>query len=249
MKIIKIETRTRKKDKIENDIFSEDYSLYNNSYAIVSDGITRNKYYKKGYSVAYTAAKKATEALSFALDKGIDMKEGFKMANNAVKELNQKEKLFKDSLAGTCLVSVLRKGDNFTYGQIGDSRAFRISSKGDLFLTRDMVKECKEDFLKEGGGDINKLRNNPNEKRKTFGALTGEEAALEYFIYGNLPFHKGDVVGVFSDGVSPFFESDKNFLKVILRGDKEEIEEYLEKAPFQNDDEKTLIFFYDKENI
>lgn len=262
LNFIRVEVSTKNRNKLENHIFSEDYSIFNNlrEYAIIADGVTRDKYFKKGFSLAYESAKKSSIILSsFLFNKGFksnkeNIKKGFIEANNTVRKINEKEGLWENSdyldrdLAGTCLASLIREKDYFYYGFVGDCRIFKISPNKKIFITKDVVEEAREDFPKLK--DLKKRRfltrkerrNNPKSSYKTYGVLTGEKEALnkKYFKVGRFRYKKGDIVGIFSDGVTPFFEKDKDFLDIMLTLNKNKINKYLGNQV--TIDEKTLIF-------
>lgn len=258
----RIKVNTKNINKLENNIFSEDYSIFNNlrEYAIIADGVTRDKYFKNGFSLAYKSAKKSSNVLSSILkeDKFKDnkktIKKGFLEANNAVKKINEKEGLFENcnyldkDLAGTCLACLKKENDYFYYGFVGDCRIFKISSNKKIFITEDVVEKARIDFPKIK--DLKKRRfltrkerrNNPKSNYRTYGVLTGEKEALnkKYFKIGKFKCKKGDIIGIFSDGITPFFEKDKDFLDIMLTLNKNKIKKYLENQTSL--DEKTLIF-------
>ena len=261
LNFIRIKVNTKNRNKLENGIFSEDYSIFNNlkEYAIVADGVTRDKYFKNGFSLAYNSAKKSSTTLSSILKKDKlknnieSIKKGFIEANNAVRKINKKEGLWENcnyldrDLAGTCLVSLIREKDYFYYGLVGDCRIFKISPSKKIFITKDVVEEAREEFPKLK--DLNKRRfltrkerrNNPKSSYKTYGVLTGEKDALnkKYFKVGRVSCKKGDIIGIFSDGVTPFFRKDNEFFNILLSCNRNKIKKYLEKQ--ETLDEKTLI--------
>ncbi len=262
LNFIRIKVDTKNKDKLENGIFSEDYSIFNNSkeYAIIADGVTRDKYFKKGYSLAYSSAKKSSTILfsSFikkeSKDNKKNIKKGFIEANNAVKKINQKEGLWDNcnyldkDLIGTCLACFIKEKDYLSYGFVGDCRIFKISPNKKIFITEDVVEKARLEFPKIKDNEKRRFlirkerRNNPRSNYKTYGVLTGEKDALnkKYFKLGKIKCKKGNIIGIFSDGVTPFFEKDRDFLDILLSLNKNKIKKYLENQ--KTIDEKTLIF-------
>lgn len=263
METLVFEWPTGVQKKLNNGIESEDYVVWNDNcgYWIVADGVSRDVYTREGYSLALEAAKRAANAMAGKLtvdNSGQDIKEAFQLANNAVKELNKMEGLWGEGnnnyldrdLAGTCLACLVQRGSRFCYGYVGDCRVAHISSDGDLSITPDQVLEAKTEFPQEGEHDERVVvirkerRNNPSDKHKTYGVLTGEDAALDpkYLKFGSYECKSGDVVVVCSDGVAPFVEKDKLFPKLLLNGSREEIQAHVANldSAYQNTDEKTL---------
>ncbi len=265
---IKIEWKTKKKEKIKKRILTEDFSIFDNEkeYIVVADGVTRDVYEKYGKSPAYNAAKLAVTSCASCFVKPVKdsrkaIKGGFEKANEKIRELNKKENLWGEGnndyldrdLAGTCLACILKRENKIFYGYVGDCRIFKVSKDKKLFITKDVVKEAKLKFpkIKDKEKKIvlirKERRNNPKSPHKTYGVLTGEKEALnkKYFGVGDFSYKKGDIVGVFSDGVAPFVEKDKKFLELLFSGTKKEIKDYVLNlnSPLQNEDEKTLIFF------
>ena len=48
------------------------------------------------------------------------------------------------------------------------------------------------------------MRNHPDRRFMTYGALTGEASALSYLKTGSIDLETGDIVVLFSDGIYPF---------------------------------------------
>lgn len=266
MEIFVFEWPTGVQKKLDNGIVSEDYVVWNDNcgYWIVADGVSRDVYARKGYSLAREAARRAANAMAGKLtvdNSGQDIKEAFQLANNAVKELNKEEGLWGEGnndyldrdLAGTCLACIVQRKGKFSYGYVGDCRIAHLSSGGDLFITPNQVLEAKVEFpqRRERNEQVvairKERRNNPSDSHKTYGVLTGEDAALDplYLKFGSFECRPGDVVVVCSDGVAPFVEKDKQFSQLLLNGSREEIQMHVAnlKSAYQNTDEKTLILF------
>lgn len=261
--VMAFEWPTGVQKKLDNGVTSEDYANWNEEkdYFIVADGVSRDVYEQQGYSPARAAAEQATGAMAESLSQGKGIGEAFQFANEAVREMNKKEGLWGESnhnyldrdLAGTCVACVVKENSEFRYGYVGDCRIAHISAGGELFITPDQVTEARTEFPKDGTRDERAVtirrerRNNPSDSHKTYGVLTGEETALDpkYLKTGSIQAELGDVVAVFSDGVAPFIEKDKQFRQLLLSADQEAIRQYVAnpESPYQNTDEKTLILY------
>lgn len=90
----------------------------------------------------------------------------------------------------------------------------------------------------------NNLNNIKNGKCISYGALTGETAAIDFIKTGEVTLEKGDTVIVYSDGMVNFL-LEKEFIKLVLNFDKERFENYLNKTSYESYDkygkEKTLV--------
>jgi len=266
MEIIVLEWSTGVQKKLDNGIKSEDYAVWDkdHGYYIVADGVSRDIYERKGFSLARISAERAAHAMASRLsrfDSEQAIHEAFKLANKAVKAFNEEEGLFGEGnnnyldrdLAGTCLACMVQKKGKFSYGYVGDCRIAHLSSGGDLFITPDQVREAKVEFPQERERNKEVVtirkerRNNPSDPHKTYGVLTGEDAALDpkYLKFGSYEYKSGDVVLVCSDGIAPFVEKDKLFTQLLLNRSKKKIQAYVAnpKSPYYNDDEKTLILY------
>lgn len=266
-KTMVFEWPTSVQKKLENGINSEDCASWDdedNRFFIVADGVSRDAYDRKGYSVARAAAERAVDAADDRLSTDAHeqaLKEAFLLANQAVKELNKDTGLWGDGnndyldrdLAGTCLACMTREKNLFRYGYVGDCRVAHISSTGNLFITPDQVTEARAQFPKEGERDVRAVtirkerRNNPESMYKTYGVLTGEDSALDpnYLKLGSFTAEPGDAVMVCSDGIAPFIEQDEEFRQLLLHGNEEAIRSHVDNpdSPYQNTDEKTLVLY------
>lgn len=265
-KILAFEWPTRVEKKLENGIISEDYAAWNEEegYFIVADGVSRDVYQRKGYSPAREAAELAVKAMAQRFssdDREKAIPEAFQQANQAVRRLNEEEGLWGEGnhnyldhdLAGTCAAALVRGDNEFHFGYVGDCRIVHLSPDGALFITPDQVTEARAEFPKEGTREERAVtirkerRNNPTDLHRTYGVLTGEEAALDpvYLKTGRLKCKPGDVIAVCSDGVAPFIENDELFRQLLLSGDENTIRQHVTNpdSPHQNKDEKTLILY------
>lgn len=233
---------------------------------VVTDGVTRSKNEQGEYpypSPALKASKAAAGAIgeSLTLHEKIDesdISQAFASGNTAVKKLNKKIGLWKNhnyldrDLAGTVGSCAVEQDGEILYGYIGDCGVAHISGQGELIWhSDDDVSAARTDFPKpeevKGNERIiavrKDFRNNPTAKHKTYGVLTGEDTALSYVHTGRRPYNPGDVLLVYSDGISPFILEDAAFRSLLLEGDQEKIQQYVAErsSPQKNYDEKTLI--------
>jgi serine/threonine protein phosphatase PrpC len=264
MESLLFEWTTRVAKKLNNKITSEDYAAFSDDqgYYIVADGVSRDVYNQKGYSLARDAAERAVNASINVFSKQIApefIKEAFIKANNAVRQLNIEKGLWgfgnhnylDRDLVGTCLACLIWVRDTFHYGYIGDCRIANISSNGSFFITPDQVAKAKSEFPQEGPLSQRVItirkdrRNNPAESHTTYGVLTGEDAALDsnYLGFGSFKPSIDSVTAICSDGVAPFIENNLEFRELLLKGNSKGIQDYIAESvsPYQNTDEKTLI--------
>ena len=95
-------------------------------------------------------------------------------------------------------------------------------------------------------------RNNPNNikdnKCVSYGALTGEEEAINFIRTGKVKLSPSDIVVLYSDGFVNFLD-DKKFINLLLNFDKEHVEKYVhekaEKCYDKYGKEKTIIVLKD----
>jgi hypothetical protein len=240
-----------------------------NHVFVVADGVSRTKNEKDEYpypSPARMASRVAADAMGQALADGKEMKQTFADGNAAVKKLNEKLGLWDNhdywvnDFAGTVGAVVVERDGKTEYGYIGDCGVAHISATGELLWHSDddveaarvgfpkmehrpafapSTQEVKDRFIK-----VRKdFRNNPKADYKTFGVLTGEDAALEYVKTGSLETKPGELVVVYSDGILPFILKDPVFRGLLLKGDQEEIRQYIDERSSQEThyDEKTVI--------
>lgn len=92
----------------------------------------------------------------------------------------------------------------------------------------------------------NNLDNVQDGKCVSFGALTGEDSAIEFIRNGKIELSTGDIVLVYSDGFSNLLH-DSEFISQILKFDKNKFESYVESKSLKDYDkygkEKTIVIF------
>lgn len=92
----------------------------------------------------------------------------------------------------------------------------------------------------------NNLNNIKDGRCISYGALTGEESAVEFIREGQVDLEKNDTVILYSDGFKNYLH-DEDFINHIIIFSKEEFEYYLDKKSNLNSDiygeEKTIIIY------
>lgn len=92
----------------------------------------------------------------------------------------------------------------------------------------------------------NNLNNIKDSKRVSYGALTGEESAIEFIRYGKLELLKDDIIVLYSDGFTKFLH-EKDFISQLLNFDEEKFENYVDAKSVSDYDkygkEKTIVLF------
>lgn len=92
----------------------------------------------------------------------------------------------------------------------------------------------------------NNLNNVYDGKCVSYGAITGEESAIEFIKYGQVSLSNGDIILVYSDGFTNFLH-DKEFISQLLSFKKECFENYINTKSLSDYEkygkEKTLILY------
>ena len=92
----------------------------------------------------------------------------------------------------------------------------------------------------------NNLDNIQDGKCVSYGAITGEESAIEFIRYGQLELSNGDIILVYSDGFSNLLH-DKEFISQLIDFNKEKFEEYINMKSLSDfskyGSEKTMVLF------
>ena len=266
--VIALEWNSRipyKKEREDSLVVDEEHKIF-----VVADGVARLKNEKGEYpypSPARMASRVAAEAMAEALrDDQTHIKKAFEKGNEAVKKLNEelglwdKHDYLVNDFAGTVGAAATEKDGVIEYGYIGDCGVAHFSASGELlYHSDDDVAAARPGFppmegepaFAKASEKVNErfikvrrdFRNNLTASHKTFGVLTGEEAALEYVKMGSLKYSSGDVIVVYSDGILPFVLEDMEFQKLLLAGNEEEIRKYIDERSSEKEyyDEKTII--------
>lgn len=213
-------------------------------------------------SGAKLAAKKVCE--SFSKSNGT-LKERLVIANEDVKELNKEYikncDYLENDYYGAVASCVSIKNDILYYAYICDCGVIVYDKNGNIkFKTEDDKELYSDPFINKIGipwylPEARKIvrseyRNNLNNivdgKCVSYGALTGEESAIHFIREGNIHLVDGDIIIVYSDGISSYL-NDNEFISQLLNFDKEKFEEFIEKKSKEDYEkygkEKTLVMF------
>ncbi len=201
---------------------------------------------------------------SFSKSRGT-LKERLVMANEAVKSLNNKYIKSCDYLEndyyGAVAACISIKDDVLYYSYICDCGVIVYDKNGNIkFKTQDDKELFSDPYIDKIGIPWNlpearkivrsKYRNNLNNivdgKCVSYGALTGEEVAVSFIREGSISLDKGDIVIVYSDGLTNFL-NDKEFINIMLKFEKDKVEKYIEEKAKEDykkyGSEKTLVVF------
>jgi len=185
----------------------------------VADGVTRTLY-GENLPTAALASHIFCRYVATCVVNGKSMIESFKIANAAIRGLNEEYGITPDTVnyldrdyiscvgVAACL---LKGGSCLSYGYIGDCGIMIFDAVGmPVFVSENSLAQLEQIRNLWGYADEQKtlfwrkeLRNNPGRRGLTFGALTGESAALFYVKTGIVEIQPGDTIVLFSDGIYP----------------------------------------------
>lgn len=237
---------------------------------IVADGVTRH-----GYDGPYpdpSPARKAAEAftegaLAVLCEKepsamtSTDLPRAAERGNVTVRQLNESLDFWGTTdywgrdLAGAVAAFFVVQREKLLYGFLTDCGVAVIAPSSELlFITEDVLARVRPHLPTiESEGDEQKRfvrvrrdhRNILPISEATYGVFTGENAALEYVQYGELPLSSGVVVCAFSDGLRPFVD-DPGFRLAVVSGSRGAIARYVKQRSYAGNhtDEKTLVAVY-----
>lgn len=199
---------------------------------------------------------------SFSTAEG-SLKEKLIECNKSVKKLNNKHikecDYLQNDYYGAVASCVKVMDDTLHYAYICDCGVIVYDKLGNIkFQTEDDKKKyCNSHMYKIGipwhlpesrvivrRDYRNNLNNIEDGKCVSYGALTGEEAAVYFIRKGKVELSQGDIVVVYSDGFDNFLH-EKEFIRHMLNFNKKSFEEYVENM--SNSDynkfgkEKTLV--------
>lgn len=186
-------------------------------------------------------------------------------ANKSVKDLNDKYIDKCDYLENDYYASVAScvsiKDNILNYAYICDCGIIVYDKNGNIkFKTEDDKEIYSDPYINKIGIPWNlpearkivrsKYRNNINNivdgKCVSYGALTGEDTAINFIRTGQLELTDGDIIIVYSDGLTHYLH-DKEFIKQILHFDVKEFEEYMENKAHDDYEkygkERTIVIF------
>ncbi len=185
--------------------------------------------------------------------------------NKSVKRLNDKYILECDYLEndyyGAVASCICIKDNILYYAYICDCGVIVYDKEGNIKFKTDDDKEIYSDpFVNNIGISWNlpearkivrsEYRNNINKVVDgnciSYGALTGEESAINFIRSGQLKIEEGDIIIIYSDGVT-YYLNDKEFINHIINFNKDTFEKYIEEKSKEDYDkygkEKTLVMF------
>ena len=185
--------------------------------------------------------------------------------NKSVKRLNDKYILECDYLEndyyGAVASCICIKDNILYYAYICDCGVIVYDKEGNIKFKTDDDKEIYSDpFVNNIGISWNlpearkivrsEYRNNINKVVDgnciSYGALTGEESAINFIRSGQLKIEEGDIIIIYSDGVT-YYLNDKKFINHIINFNKDTFEKYIEEKSKEDYDkygkEKTLVMF------
>lgn len=211
-------------------------------------------------SGAELAAKIICETYAKALG---TPKERLIRCNQAVKALNDRYIATCDYLQndyyGAVAAAVTIQENTLYYAYICDCGVIIYDKEGNIkFQTEDDKTKYSDSYINKIGipWDLPEsrvivrrdYRNNPENIQDghcvSYGSLTGEEDAIQFIQSGTQPLSSGDLVVVYSDGISNFLH-EPNFINKLLNFNSQELEEYMNTQASSNyskyGKEKTLV--------
>ena len=213
-------------------------------------------------SGAELAAKEACDSFSKTTGTLYDR---LVLANDAIKSLNDKYikecNYLDNDYYGTVAACIRIDGNNLEYAYICDCGVIIYDSEGNIkFKTEDDKEICSDPYinmigipwhLSEARVKVrSEYRNNPNNivdgKCVSYGALTGEETAVNFIKAGSVELQDGDTVILYTDGFS-YYLTDKEFINSIINFDKDSFENYVNNKSREDYEkygkEKTLVMY------
>lgn len=172
-------------------------------------------------------------------------KERLIQCNQAVKALNDRYIATCDYLQndyyGAVAAAVIIQESTLYYAYICDCGIIIYDKDGKIkFQTEDDKAKYSDFYINKIGIPWNlpesrvivrrDYRNNPENIQDghcvSYGALTGEEEALQFIQSGTQPLSSGDLVVIYSDGISNFLH-EQSFINKLLNFNSQELEEYI----------------------
>lgn len=213
-------------------------------------------------SGAELAAKEIVN--SFSKTNG-SLKDKLIKCNKSVKELNDrcidKCDYLENDYYGAVASCIHIENNTLKYAYICDCGLIVYDKDGNVkFQTEDGKELYSDPYINQIGisWDLpearvivrrdfrNNLDNIKDGTCVSYGALTGEESAIEFIRSGQLKISDGDIIVLYSDGFTKFLH-DKDFISQLLEFNEEKFENYLDVKSMSNYDkygkEKTLVLF------
>lgn len=186
-------------------------------------------------------------------------------ANRSVKRLNEKCinkcDYLENDYYGTVASCVSIEDNILNYAYICDCGVIVYDKNGNVkFKTEDDKELYSDPYINKISIPWNlpearkivrsKYRNNLDNvvggKCVSYGALTGEESAVSFIKSGLIKLEDGDIIIVYSDGLS-YYLMDKDFINNIINFNKDSFEKYIEEKAKEDYEkygkEKTLVMF------
>ena len=186
-------------------------------------------------------------------------------ANKSVKKLNDENidecDYLENDYYGTVASCISIEDNILNYAYICDCGVIVYDKNGKIkFKTEDDKELYSDPYIDKIGIPWNlpearvivrrDYRNNINnivdDKCVSYGALTGEDSAINFIRSGQLEIEDGDIIIVYSDGFTNFL-SDKEFINNIINFNNSIFEKYVEDKSNSNYEkfgkEKTLVMF------
>lgn len=260
---------------IDCDFPIEDKYYAINNLAVVADGITRDpigiddlskvsfEEIKKKYPRPSGAELAALEIVNCFKEFNGDLKEQLKLANQKILKLNKnnikKCDYLQNDYYGAVASCAFIDNNHLYYAYICDCGVIIYDKNGKIkFQTQDDKEVISDPYINKIGipwhlpeariivrRDYRNNSNNiQNGKCISYGALTGEESANEFIKEGFVPICDDDIIVVYTDGFTHYLH-EPEFIKLIIKFQKSEFEDYVEKQANINYEkygkERTLV--------
>lgn len=175
--------------------------------------------------------------------------------NDTVRQLNHELGLWDNhdywerDLAGAVFSGLLVGDTSFVWGFMTDCGVAHLTPEGEiLWATEDRLTPVRKYFpslpqAKERQIAIRRdFRNSPaGDLQRTYGVFTGEEGALRYLEVGRRSYTEGDVLLVFTDGITHLVK-DSAFRSLLCKGSSADIEHFVSLPEHcQHPDDKTIL--------
>ena len=186
-------------------------------------------------------------------------------ANRSVKRLNENSinecDYLENDYYGTVASCISIEDNILNYAYICDCGIIVYDKDGNVkYKTPDDKELYSDPYINKIGIPWNlpearrivrsEYRNNLNNiidgKCVSYGALTGEENAIDFIRTGRLELADGDIIIVYSDGFS-YYLTENEFINNIINFNKDSFEKYIEEKSKEDYEkygkEKTLVMF------
>lgn len=130
-----------------------------------------------GHAAGEVASATALSALVDALHRGAGLEAAYRAADEAVRSAVERDPAL-DGM-GTTLVTLLREGNRYWIGNVGDSRAYRVSAAEIARLTRD--HSFTEEAVRSGRMSEEEVARSPWKNALTRAIGTGDDVDVDVF--------------------------------------------------------------------